>query len=153
MNRTQLDTLSPSIWNIVSYDDVVNQISHRSSAYSRRAGSFHGSRPDSLRRSAVNSCNLVSWAASTAVSTAFLARFKVCLSSDNLNLQTDFVTYLSFGNYLFHIRCCLHTPMTLVSGGGGSLIFPLVVHQPASPSIWPAVHMWVQLKRRCVLCI
>ena len=33
--------------------------------------------------------------------------------------------------------CCLPTPMTLASGG--SPIFPLVVHQPASPSIWPAV--------------
>ena len=57
--------------------------------------------------------------------------------------------------------CCLPTPMTLVSRG--SLIFPLVVQQPASPSICPAVHslrrvcpqiqganavrMWVQLKR------
>ena len=52
--------------------------------------------------------------------------------------------------------------MTLASGG--SPMFPLVVHQPASPSIWPAsavtsagsvhksrgdsvVRMWVQLKR------
>ena len=35
-------------------------------------------------------------------------------------------------------RCCLPTPMTLASGG--SPIFPLVVHQPAFPSIWPAVH-------------
>ena len=33
--------------------------------------------------------------------------------------------------------CCLPTPMTLASGG--SPMFPLVVHQPASPSIWPAV--------------
>ena len=33
--------------------------------------------------------------------------------------------------------CCLPTPMTLASGG--SPVFPLVVHQPASPSIWPAV--------------
>ena len=32
---------------------------------------------------------------------------------------------------------CLPTPMTLASGG--SPMFPLVVHQPASPSIWPAV--------------
>ena len=31
------------------------------------------------------------------------------------------------------IWCCLPTPMTLASGG--SLMFPLVVHQPASPSI------------------
>ena len=30
--------------------------------------------------------------------------------------------------------CCLPTPMTLASGG--SPMFPLVVHQPASPSIW-----------------
>ena len=34
-------------------------------------------------------------------------------------------------------RCCLPTPMALASGG--SPMFPLVVHQPASPSIWPAV--------------
>ena len=33
--------------------------------------------------------------------------------------------------------CCLPIPMTLASGG--SPMFPLVVHQPASPSIWPAV--------------
>ena len=33
--------------------------------------------------------------------------------------------------------CCLPTPMTLASGG--SPMFPLVVHQPASLSIWPAV--------------
>ena len=49
-------------------------------------------------------------------------------------------------------------------------MFPLVVHQPAFPSIWPAVqslrrgistnpgvtiwvHMWVQLKRECVSCV
>ena len=54
--------------------------------------------------------------------------------------------------------------MTLASGQ--SLIFPLVVHQPASLSIWPAVQsfrrgfstnsgvtMRVQLKRWCVLCM
>ena len=35
------------------------------------------------------------------------------------------------------LGCCLPTPMTLASGG--SPMFPLVVHQPASPSIWPAV--------------
>ena len=33
--------------------------------------------------------------------------------------------------------CCLPTPMTLASGG--SPMFPLVVHQPASPYIWPTV--------------
>ena len=33
--------------------------------------------------------------------------------------------------------CCLPTPMALASGG--SPMFPLVVHQPASPSIWLAV--------------
>ena len=35
------------------------------------------------------------------------------------------------------MSCCLPTPMTLARGG--SPMFPLVVHQPASPSIWPAV--------------
>ena len=34
--------------------------------------------------------------------------------------------------------CCLPTPTTLASGGG-SPMFPLVFHQPVSPSIWPAV--------------
>ena len=60
------------------------------------------------------------------------------------------------------LLCCLPTLMTLASGG--SPMFPLVVHQPASPSIWSAVQslrrglstnpggdnvvrMWVQLKR------
>ena len=33
--------------------------------------------------------------------------------------------------------CCLSTPMTLAIGW--SPIFPIVVHQPGSPSIWPAV--------------
>ena len=33
--------------------------------------------------------------------------------------------------------CCLPTPRTLASRG--SSMFPLVVNQPASPSIWPAV--------------
>ena len=33
--------------------------------------------------------------------------------------------------------CCLPTPLTLASGG--SPIFPLEVHQPASLSIWPHV--------------
>ena len=37
----------------------------------------------------------------------------------------------------YSICCCLPTPMTLASGG--SPMFPLVVHQPASPSIWSAV--------------
>ena len=39
--------------------------------------------------------------------------------------------------YISSCCCCLPTPMTLASGG--SPMFPLVVHQPASPSIWPAV--------------
>ena len=33
--------------------------------------------------------------------------------------------------------CCLPTPMTVASGG--SSMFPLVVHQPAPPSIWTTV--------------
>ena len=33
--------------------------------------------------------------------------------------------------------CCLPTPLILASGR--SLLFPLVVQQPASPSIWPTV--------------
>ena len=58
--------------------------------------------------------------------------------------------------------CCLPTPLTLVSGG--SPMIPIVVHQPAYHSIWPAgsahkssgdnvVRMWVQLKRWCVSCV
>ena len=64
------------------------------------------------------------------------------------------VLYVSTGTYrtepkIIHVElgllnkaievccCCLPTPMTLASGG--SPMFPLVVHQPASPSIWSAV--------------
>ena len=35
------------------------------------------------------------------------------------------------------VLCCLHTPSTFANGD--IVIFPLVVHQPASPSIWLAV--------------
>ena len=51
------------------------------------------------------------------------------------------IFYLELFDTAFHACgwrcCCLPTPMTLASGG--SPMFPLVVHQPASPSIWPAV--------------
>ena len=42
-----------------------------------------------------------------------------------------------FSIYVFPCCCCLPTHMTLASGR--SPIFPLVIHQPASPSIWSAV--------------
>ena len=52
-----------------------------------------------------------------------------------------FVGLFHIGNWsswlLRHSCCCLPTPVTLASGG--SPMFPIVVHQPASPSIWPAV--------------
>ena len=45
----------------------------------------------------------------------------------------------------WNVGCCsLPTTMTLASGG--SQMFPFVVHQPVSPSIWPAV----QSLRRCL---
>ena len=63
---------------------------------------------------------------------------------------SSFVIRRRFGDLIIHCRqpgeagsclrrccCCLPTPMALASGG--SPMFPLVVHQPASPSIWPAV--------------
>ena len=49
-------------------------------------------------------------------------------------LDSSSTPQLDFG---LRLCCCLPTPMTLASGG--SPMFPLVVHQPASPSIWPAV--------------
>ena len=61
--------------------------------------------------------------------------------TSNLNSNNSQTNYLYME--LFHVddsndvSCCLPTPMTLASGG--SPMFPLVVHQPASPSIWPAV--------------
>ena len=47
------------------------------------------------------------------------------------------VHHFSHDTLLLVHCCCLPTPMALASGG--SPMFPLVVHQPASPSIWPAV--------------
>ena len=49
-------------------------------------------------------------------------------------IKSHYCIYIIF---LWCCCCCLPTPMTLASGG--SPMFPLVVHQPASPSIWPAV--------------
>ena len=62
-------------------------------------------------------------------------------------------------HFFLYVCCCLPTPLTLVCGV--SPIIPLLVQQPAYPSITPArsVHksrgdngvcMWVQLKRWCV---
>ena len=46
-----------------------------------------------------------------------------------------------------HLTCyCLPTPLTLASRG--IAIWPLAVHQPASPSIWP---VW-SVHKSCVLC-
>ena len=52
--------------------------------------------------------------------------------------------------------------MTLASGG--SPMFPLVIHQPASPSIWPVVQSQIQWRQcgayvgeveemMCVVCV
>ena len=74
-------------------------------------------------------------------------------SGDGCNLASTLYKYDLRKSYLFllcwarlrRVRrgiiyccfCCLPTPMTLASGGNP--MFPLVVHHPASPSIWPAV--------------
>ena len=61
---------------------------------------------------------------SNDITTDFMVSDKI---SDNMALHAS----------LSCVLCCLPTPMTLASRG--SPMFPLVVHQPASPSIWPAV--------------
>ena len=44
-------------------------------------------------------------------------------------------TTLQVSSHILHCcYCCIPTPMTLANGG--SPMFPLVVNQPASPSIW-----------------
>ena len=48
---------------------------------------------------------------------------------------------LEVSSYIIIYHCCLPTPMALASGA--SPIFPIVVHQPASPSIWPTVLFYV----------
>ena len=40
-----------------------------------------------------------------------------------------------------HIICCCCLPTHMTFASGGSPMFPLVVHQPASPFIWPAVQL------------
>ena len=71
----------------------------------------------------------------------FITDNNICLLNDgsytylhpNIRMDIDFMVESdSYG-----CCCCLPTPMALA--GGGSPMFPLVVHQPASPSIWPAV--------------
>ena len=79
-----------------------------------------------------------------------------CVGFAYLDVVSD-----ELNNCAWNVGCCycLPTPMTLASGGSPMLL--LVVHQPASPSIWPAVQslwrsvhksrgdnvlcMWVQL--------
>ena len=55
-------------------------------------------------------------------------------SVDHLHVEAKMLKVMEHSELLC---CCLPTPMTLASGG--SPMFPHVVHQPASPSIWPAV--------------
>ena len=58
---------------------------------------------------------------------------------DAIAIRLETNTQIKYSQHGF-CCCCLPTPMTLASGGGGwSPMFPLVVHQPASPSNWPAV--------------
>ena len=74
-------------------------------------------------------------------------RFNSALAAVKLVPLTDTILYgfpffaLNLLRELMNVShsrcCCLPTPMALASGG--SPMFPLVVHQPASPSIWPAV--------------
>ena len=85
-------------------------------------------------------------------------------SHDYIKLEALDLSITDFLKLSHIICCCLLTPMTLASRG--SLMFLIVVHQPASPSIWPSVMslrqglstnpgvtMWcvcgVQLKRCC----
>ena len=56
---------------------------------------------------------------------------------DKNNSRRDRINDFITENNCLLVLCCLPTPMALASGG--SPMFPLVVHQPASPSIWPAV--------------
>ena len=59
-----------------------------------------------------------------------------CVNGDDDRVSRQLFSFIDRSKILNYC-CCLPTPMTLASGG--SLMFPLVVHQPASPSIWPAV--------------
>ena len=99
-----------------------------------------------------------------------LITFRTCLVKSFVTpyLQRENKLYIYY-RFIVHFligltsSCwCLHTSLTLVSGG--SPMIPLVVHQPAYPSIWPAaasfqqdlttnpvVTTWcVQLKLVCV---
>ena len=70
----------------------------------------------------------------------------------NNNLQMLFIIFFLFwninllNNFIMYMECCCCLPTTMTLASGGSLIFPLVVHQPASPCIWPAVQSlrWVR---------
>ena len=55
----------------------------------------------------------------------------ICFNCTNISFPPGYKMIIS----LVLLLCCPSTPMALASGG--SPMFPLVVHQPASPSIWP----------------
>ena len=78
--------------------------------------------------------------------------------SDSCYKRFFTVNYFVGGASSSSIYCCLPTPLNLASGG--NLIFQSVVHQPASPSIFPVVQsfrrgmstnpgvtLWAKLKR------
>ena len=72
------------------------------------------------------------------VCSSFLISVCMFIVSKALLISSATVIVRAGATVLFSVCCCcLPTPMALASGG--SPMFPLVVHQPASPSIWPAV--------------
>ena len=77
----------------------------------------------------LNSFTTVLFSACSAITVECCVSYPCCMDVFNI-----FMLCIEEG---YCYCCCLPTPMTLASGG--SPMFPLVVHQPASPSIWPAV--------------
>ena len=64
-------------------------------------------------------------------------RITVVIDSTPTSFLNSSLVFHGNASHTFNVLCCLPTPMTLASRG--SPMFPLVVHQPASPPIWPAV--------------
>ena len=140
-SKFTLNSLTPNIQNFTTVrkdrqGGGLLTLIHKSINFSRRPDS-----PDTLADPHLEELTITAKLGNTylIITNIYIPPASSCTGGYNPSLDHLMMTMdtLILGDFNAHHCCCLPTPMTLALGG--SPMFPLVVHQPASPSIMPAV--------------